>query len=56
MVQGQQASFSGVNQDEEVTNLMSYQRAFEAQAEVITTINNMLSVVVNGLFGGTLGG
>ena len=45
------SSVSGVNQDEELTNLMTYQRAFQAQAQVVNTVNNCLDVVVAGLFG-----
>jgi flagellar hook-associated protein 1 len=51
MVNQQQSSVSGVNQDEEMTNLITFQRAFEAQARVMNTINDELDTVVNGLFG-----
>lgn len=51
MVQTQRDSVSGVSQDEELTDLMKYQRAFQAQARVINAIDNLLDVVVNGLFG-----
>jgi flagellar hook-associated protein 1 FlgK len=54
MVQQQRDSVSGVNEDEELTNLMSYQRAFQAQSQVINTVNNCLDVVVNGLFGASI--
>ena len=54
MVTQQQSSQSGVNEDEEVTNLMGYQRAFQAQAQVVSTLNTMLDVVVSGIFGGTM--
>jgi flagellar hook-associated protein 1 FlgK len=54
MVQQQRNSVSGVNQDEELTNMMTYQRAFEAQARVINTVNDLLDVVVNGLFGSSV--
>jgi flagellar hook-associated protein 1 FlgK len=56
MVKQQQSSVSGVNEDQEVTNLMTYQRAFQAQAQVVSTLNAMLGMVVNGLFGGTMSG
>lgn len=41
----QQSSVSGVNIDEEMTNLMSFQRAYEASAELVTTINQMMQTV-----------
>lgn len=43
----QQASESGVSVDEETTNLLRFQQAYSAAAEVITTINNLFSIVLN---------
>jgi flagellar hook-associated protein 1 FlgK len=40
-------SVSGVNIDEEVTNLAASQRAYEAAARVITAIDEMLDVLIN---------
>jgi flagellar hook-associated protein 1 FlgK len=40
-------SVSGVSIDEEMTDLVKYQKAFEASARLITTINEMLQEVVN---------
>ncbi len=37
----------GVNIDEEAIRMISYQRAFQASAKVISTINEMLDVLVN---------
>jgi len=54
MVQQQQSSVSGVNQDEELTNLMTYQSAFQAQARVMTTLDDCLDMVCNGLFGASV--
>jgi flagellar hook-associated protein 1 FlgK len=51
MVQQQRDSVSGVNQDDELTNLMTYQSAFQAQARVMNTVDDLLDVICNGLFG-----
>jgi len=42
MLQTQRGSISGVNIDEEMTNLMGFQRAYEASAQLVTTINTMM--------------
>jgi len=38
---------SGVNMDEEMTNLMKFQRGYQASAKVITTINAMFDTLLN---------
>ena len=45
----QRTSVSGVSTDEESTNLIEYNHAYQANAKVISTINNLLDVVINGL-------
>jgi len=43
----QNSTVSGVSLNEEAANLVQYQQAFDASAQVITTINDMLYAVVN---------
>ncbi|MEV6344524.1 flagellar hook-associated protein FlgK [Actinoplanes sp. NPDC051851] len=38
---------SGVNIDEEMTNLLTYQRGYEAAGRVLTTIDSMLDQLIN---------
>ena len=40
-------STSGVSIDEEVTNVLKYQKAYEANARVISVLNDMLDVLIN---------
>lgn len=42
-------SISGVSIDEEMTNMIQFQRAYEANAKMISVIDQLLDVVVNGL-------
>lgn len=42
-------SVSGVSIDEEMANLIQYQHAYQANAKVISTVNELLDVVINGL-------
>jgi flagellar hook-associated protein 1 FlgK len=46
-LQNQQSSISGVSLDEEAANLMKYQQAYEAAAEVVSAINNLTDFVVD---------
>lgn len=46
-LEGQYLAVSGVNMDEEAVKLIAYQRAFQASARVISTISDMLDVLVN---------
>ncbi|HZP02596.1 MAG TPA: flagellar hook-associated protein FlgK [Terriglobia bacterium] len=43
----QRATVSGVSLDEEATNLIRYQRAFEAAARVVSVIDSLTSMVIN---------
>jgi flagellar hook-associated protein 1 FlgK len=47
MLLRQRDAVSGVSLDEEMTDLVKFQRAFEASAKLIATIDDMLSTVVN---------
>lgn len=46
-LESQRESIIGVNLDEEATNLIKFQKAFEASSRVINTTNELLSVIVN---------
>jgi flagellar hook-associated protein 1 FlgK len=43
MLATQQSSISGVSVDEEMTNLMTYQQAYQASAQLVSTVNTMLT-------------
>lgn len=45
----QRESLSGVSLDEEATNLIKYQRAFQAAARLMTTMDEMLNTIINGM-------
>jgi len=46
-LQQQQSSVSGVSLDEEASNLLLYQRAYQASAEAISAVNQMLQTVID---------
>ncbi len=46
-IERRQEAVAGVSLDEEMTNLMQYQHAFAAAARVISTIDEMLEVLIN---------
>jgi flagellar hook-associated protein 1 len=46
MLTSQRTSFSGVSVDEEMTNLVQFQRAFQASAHLVNVVDQMLGVVV----------
>jgi flagellar hook-associated protein 1 FlgK len=43
----QRSSVSGVSLDQEAANMVQYQDAYQASAQVITTINDMMYTVIN---------
>lgn len=47
MVTSQRDAVSGVSLDEEMTDLMKYQRAYQASSRMISTLNSLLDTVVN---------
>ncbi len=47
MLLRQRDAVSGVSLDEEMTDLIKFQRGFEASAKLITTIDEMLETVLN---------
>ncbi|MPM15878.1 hypothetical protein SDC9_62252 [bioreactor metagenome] len=52
-VDAQRSSVSGVSRDEETTNLIVYQQAYNACSRVISAIDEMLDVMINSM--GTVG-
>ncbi len=47
MLSSQRSSVSGVNLDEEMTSLMSYQRAYQASAHLVSTVDQMIQTLLN---------
>jgi flagellar hook-associated protein 1 FlgK len=47
MLEKQRESIMGVSVDEEVTNLVVYQRAFQASAKLLTTMDGLMRDVLN---------
>ena len=43
------ASVSGVSLDEEMANLVQFQHAYQANAKIISTVDALLDVIINGL-------
>ncbi|WP_448614114.1 flagellar hook-associated protein FlgK [Modestobacter sp. URMC 112] len=46
-VDGDRESVSGVSLDEEMTNMLAYQHGYQAAARMVTTIDEMLDVLIN---------
>jgi flagellar hook-associated protein 1 FlgK len=40
---------SGVSTDEEMSNLLTYQRAYQASSKVISVLDDMLDTLINGM-------
>jgi flagellar hook-associated protein 1 FlgK len=49
IVQNQRASVSGVSLDEEMSNLMTYQQAYQASTELFQVVDSMLNTLVTTL-------
>jgi flagellar hook-associated protein 1 FlgK len=49
IVRGQRDAVSGVSLDEEMADLMRYQRSFQASSRVVAVIDELLETVVNRL-------
>jgi flagellar hook-associated protein 1 FlgK len=47
MLQTQRSAVSGVSIDEEMTDLVRYQKAFQASARIISTVDELLNEVIN---------
>jgi flagellar hook-associated protein 1 len=47
MLQNERGSASGVSIEQEMSNLLTYQEAYEASSKIITTVDEMLQTVVN---------
>jgi flagellar hook-associated protein 1 FlgK len=47
MLAQQRDSISGVSMEEELTNLMTFQKAYQASAQIISTVNLMLQTLIN---------
>jgi flagellar hook-associated protein 1 FlgK len=46
-LQDQRGSLSGVSLDEEAANMVQYQRAYDAAAQLVTVVNQMLQTLIN---------
>jgi flagellar hook-associated protein 1 len=46
-VDASRESVSGVNIDEEMSNLLQYQHAYAAAGQLVSTINDMLDTLIN---------
>ncbi|WP_462410717.1 flagellar hook-associated protein FlgK [Neobacillus sp. Marseille-QA0830] len=49
MVDNQRQSVSGVSIDEEMTNMIRYQQAYNAAARYVSAVNDLLDTLINGM-------
>jgi len=49
-LENERLNVSGVNTDEELINLMGYQRAYQGAARFINVVDQLLDTLINGLF------
>lgn len=49
-LENERLNVSGVNTDEELINLMGYQRAYQSAARFINVVDSLLDTLINGLF------
>ena len=47
IVRGQRDAVSGVSMDEEMADMLKYQRAYQASSRVITVIDDLLDTLIN---------
>ena len=45
----QKESVAGVSLDEEMTNLIKFQKSYVASARIVTLIDDMLEKIINGM-------
>ena len=48
-LEASRTSVAGVSLDEEMANLIQYQHAYQANAKIISTVDELLDVIINGL-------
>jgi len=48
-VENQRQSVSGVSIDEEMSNIVKFQHAYSASARVMTSMDEMLDKIINGM-------
>lgn len=48
-ISNQRESYSGVSLDEEMTNLVKFQKSYAAAARMVTMMDDMLNTIVNGM-------
>lgn len=48
-VDNRRQSISGVSMDEEMTNMIRFQQAYNAAARIVTTMDEVLDKVINGM-------